>query len=250
MRIAFTLDNNIKLKDIAPDESTFYNKYFWAGFDAFLSSIGAGATFDDDDVSGFKDFLTYTGKCTYYKYRNRFISFDDKDEFEDHTRAWAMQNAQAYFAKWKATKAILSPDGTIYASENIQREHTQDDTETNTGTNTSTATLTNSKTDAEQSNDFPIYNTSDAGTALDTDYASGTRKLVSNGESSGTNSAQANATRKLGSQGTERETRSNKSTNGKNEIQLQKEYYENITNLTEVIVDDYAQFILGDMLAI
>lgn len=257
--------------------------FFSYGFTLFIKDAAkftVGTT--PEELAKFQDFLEYVSSNVYYDNYDRYVAITDIRKFYHHTWAWGKQNAQKWFSKWKATRTILDPDGKIGSTETINEttaktgnnsskvthDITKKDSETNSGTNSSTATLENSKTDKERSNDFPIYpyNTGLNDPPDQTDeinrYASGSRKLESDGNSTGTTSGTASGTRVLDT--TDKGTNDRADTINESETHaferttsytkddsatLQEIYYTKVQNLAKEIADSYGQFFNGDLLA-
>ena len=117
--------------------------------------------------------------------------------------------------------------------------------------------MSNSKTDKEESNDFPVYASGAA-----SGYASGTRKLESTGTSEGTTTGTASGTRVLDStdKGTNdradtinesvKRTYEHSNSYTKDDTATLQELYANkVQNLSKEIADSYGQFFNGDLLA-
>lgn len=258
----------------ADEETIFKEAFFSEGFEKFMTNIGTGATgYTQTDFVDFAKFLNLTGESIYDDNANRFVAITDVKKYARHVKAWGLQNAQKWIAKWLATKEILQPTGEIGGLETITEtttktgnntsktthDVTKKDSEENSGTNSSTASLENSKTDTEQSNDFPVYAT--GGTAS-TGYASGTRKLESTGASEGTTTGTASGTRVVDStdKGTndradtinesEKHTYEHSNSYTKDDTATLQELYANkVQNLSKEIANSYGQFFNGDLLA-
>lgn len=257
----------------ADEEIIFSNAFFIEGFARFIETIGAGMTgYTENEYSDFMlKFLPPVAESIYADNADRFVAIVDVKRYARHVKAWGLQNAQKWFAKWQATKKILQPTGEILGLDSITEtttktgnntsklthDVTKKDSEQNNGTNSTTANLSNSKTDKEESNDFPVYASGAA-----SGYASGTRKLESTGTSEGTTTGTASGTRVLDStdKGTndradtinESEKRtyehSNKYTKD-DTATLQELYANKVQNLSKEIADSYGQFFNGDLLA-
>lgn len=258
--------------DNTDEETIFRNSFFNEGFERFIQTIGAGMTgYTQNDFADFAKFLQPVAESIYADNADRFVAIVDVKRYARHVKAWGLQNAQKWFAKWQATKTILQPSGEIYGLETIDEKTTKTgnntsktshdvtkkDSEQNNGTNSTTANLSNSKTDKEESNDFPVYASGAA-----SGYASGTRKLESTGTSEGTTTGTASGTRVLDTtdKGTndradtinESEKRTYEHSNAytKDDTATLQELYANkVQNLSKEIADSYGQFFNGDLLA-
>lgn len=257
----------------ADEEIIFSNSFFIEGFARFIETIGAGMTgYTKNEYSDFMlKFLPPVAESIYADNADRFVAIVDVKRYARHVKAWGLQNAQKWFAKWQATKKILQPTGEINGLETItetttktgnntsktSHDVTKKDSEQNNGTNSTTANLSNSKTDKEESNDFPVYASGAA-----SGYASGTRKLESTGTSEGTTTGTASGTRVLDStdKGTndradtinESEKRTYEYSNSytKDDTATLQELYANkVQNLSKEIANSYGQFFNGDLLA-
>lgn len=257
----------------ADEEKIFSNSFFIEGFARFIETIGAGMTgYSENEYSDFMvKFLPPVAESIYADNADRFVAIVDVKRYARHVKAWGLQNAQKWFAKWQATKKILQPMGEIYELDSLaetttktgnntsktSHDVTKKDSEQNNGTNSTTANLSNSKTDKEESNDFPVYASGAA-----SGYASGTRKLESTGTSEGTTTGTASGTRVLDStdKGTnDRADTINESEKRKYEYSkaytkddtatLQELYANKVQNLSKEIADSYGQFFNGDLLA-
>lgn len=259
--------------DSTDEETIFRDSFFLEGFVRFIQTIDAGMTgYTEYEYSYFMfKFLSPVAESIYADNADRFVAIVDVKKYARHVKAWGLQNAQKWFAKWQATKEILQPTGEIYEYKTIDgrttktgnntskssHDVTKKDSEQNNGTNSTTANLSNSKTDKEESNDFPVYASGAA-----SGYASGTRKLESTGTSEGTTTGTASGTRVLDT--------TDKGTNDRadtiNEIEkhtyehtnsytkddkatLQELYANKVQNLSKEIADSYGQFFNGDLLA-
>lgn len=258
--------------DSTDEETIFKEAFFIEGFARFIQTIGTGMTdYSKDDFVDFAKFLQPVAESIYADNADRFVAIVDVKRYAQHVKAWGLQNAQKWFAKWQATKAILQPDGEIGSLETItetttktgnntsksSHDVTKKDSEQNNGTNSTTANLSNSKTDKEESNDFPVYASGAA-----SGYASGTRKLESTGTSEGTTTGTASGTRVLDStdKGTndradtinesEKRTYEHNNIYTKDDTATLQELYANkVQNLSKEIADSYGQFFNGDLLA-
>lgn len=259
--------------DSTDEETIFRDSFFIEGFARFIQTIGEGMTgYSEDEYSYFMlKFLSPVAESIYADNADRFVAIVDVKKYAQHVKAWGLQNAQKWFAKWQATKTILEPAGEIGGLETITEtttktgnntsklthDVTKKDSEQNNGTNSTTANLSNSKTDKEESNDFPVYASGAA-----SGYASGTRKLESTGTSEGTTTGTASGTRVLDStdKGTnDRADTINESVkhtyeHGKSYTKddtatLQELYANKVQNLSKEIADSYGQFFNGDLLA-
>lgn len=258
--------------DNVDEEEIFRNSFFIEGFSRFIQTIGAGMTgYTQNDFADFTKFLQPVAESIYADNADRFVAIVDVKKYAQHVKAWGLQNAQKWFAKWQATKTILEPRGEIDEFETItetttktgnntsksSHDVTKKDTEQNNGTNSTTANLSNSKTDKEESNDFPVYASGAA-----SGYASGTRKLESTGTSEGTTTGTASGTRVLDStdKGTndradtinesEKRTYEHSNSYTKDDTATLQELYANkVQNLSKEIADSYGQFFNGDLLA-
>lgn len=258
--------------DTADEEEIFRDLLFLEGFARFLQTIGAGMTgYTEDDFADFLRFLQPVAESIYADNADRFVAIVDVKRYAQHVKAWGLQNAQKWYAKWQATKTILQPSGEICGLETITEtttktgnntsklthDVTKKDSEQNNGTNSTTANLSNSKTDKEESNDFPVYASGAA-----SGYASGTRKLESTGTSEGTTTGTASGTRVLDS--TDKGTNDRADTINESEKRtyehinnytkddtatLQELYANKVQNLSKEIADSYGQFFNGDLLA-
>lgn len=216
-------------------------------------------------------FLPPVAESIYADNADRFVAIVDVKRYAQHVKAWGLQNAQKWFAKWQATKKILQPTGEMFGLDSItetttktgnntsksSHDVTKKDSEQNNGTNSTTANLSNSKTDKEESNDFPVYASGAA-----SGYASGTRKLESTGTSEGTTTGTASGTRVLDStdKGTNdradtinesvKRTYEHSNNYTKDDTATLQELYANkVQNLSKEIADSYGQFFNGDLLA-
>lgn len=258
--------------DNVDEETIFHDSFFIEGFTRFIQTIGAGMTgYTKNEYSDFTKFLQPVAESIYADNADRFVAIVDVKKYAQHVKAWGLQNAQKWFAKWQATKKILQPTGEMFELDSITEtttktgnntskvthDVTKKDSEQNNGTNSTTANLTNSKTDKEESNDFPVYASGAA-----SGYASGTRKLESTGASEGTTTGTASGTRVLDTtdKGTndradtinESEKRTYEHTNNytKDDTATLQEIYANkVQNLSKEIADSYGQFFNGDLLA-
>lgn len=260
--------------DNVDEVEIFRDSFFIEGFARFIQTIGTGMIGCAPDVyySAFMlDFLSPVAESIYADNADRFVAFVDVKRYAQHVKAWGLQNAQKWFAKWEATKAVLQPSGEIGGLVTItetttktgnntsksSHDVTKKDSEQNNGTNSTTANLSNTKTDKEESNDFPVYASGAA-----SGYASGTRKLESTGTSEGTTTGTASGTHVLDStdKGTnDRADTINESVkhtyeNGYSYIKdddatLQEHYANKVQNLSKEIADSYGQFFNGDLLA-
>lgn len=258
--------------DSTDEETIFRDSFFMEGFAKFIQTIGTGMTgYSENDFVDFTKFLQPVAESIYADNADRFVAIVDVKRYAQHVKAWGLQNAQKWFAKWQATKTILQPSGEIGGFDTITEtttktgnntsksthDVTKKDSEQNNGTNSTTANLSNSKTDKEESNDFPVYASGAA-----SGYASGTRKLESTGTSEGTTTGTASGTRVLDStdKGTndradtinESEKRTyehSKSYVKDDEATLQELYANKVQNLSKEIADSYGQFFNGDLLA-
>lgn len=258
--------------DNTDEETIFKEAFFNEGFEKFIQTIGTGMTgYAKNDFVDFEKFLQPVAESIYADNADRFVAIVDVKRYAQHVKAWGLQNAQKWFAKWQATKKILQPTGEINGFETItekttktgnntsktSHDVTKKDSEQNNGTNSTTANLSNSKTDKEESNDFPVYASGAA-----SGYASGTRKLESTGTSEGTTTGTASGTRVLDStdKGTndradtinESEKRTYEYNNAytKDDAATVQELYANkVQNLSKEIANSYGQFFNGDLLA-
>lgn len=258
--------------DNTDEETIFKEAFFNEGFEKFIQTIGTGMTgYSENDFVDFAKFLQPVAESIYADNADRFVAIVDVKRYARHVKAWGLQNAQKWFAKWQATKTILQPSGEIGGLETItetttktgnntsktSHDVTKKDSEQNNGTNSTTANLSNSKTDKEESNDFPVYASGAA-----SGYASGTRKLESTGTSEGTTTGTASGTRVLDStdKGTndradtinESEKRTYEHSNSYTKdymATLQELYANKVQNLSKEIADSYGQFFNGDLLA-
>lgn len=258
--------------DNVDEETIFSNSFFMEGFAKFIQTIGRGMTgYTENDFVDFTKFLQPVAESIYADNADRFVAIVDVKKYAQHVKAWGLQNAQKWFAKWQATKRILQPSGEIFGLETItekttktgnntsktSHDVTKKDSEQNNGTNSTTANLSNSKTDKEESNDFPVYASGAA-----SDYASGTRKLESTGTSEGTTTGTASGTRVLDStdKGTNdradtinesvKRTYEHSNNYTKDDTATLQELYANkVQNLSKEIADSYGQFFNGDLLA-
>ena len=258
--------------DNTDEETIFKEAFFNEGFEKFTQTIGTGMTgYTQTDFADFAKFLQPVAESIYADNADRFVAIVDVKRYAQHVKAWGLQNAQKWFAKWQATKTILQLTGEIGGLETItetttktgnntskiSHDVTKKDSEQNNGTNSTTANLSNSKTDKEESNDFPVYASGAA-----SGYASGTRKLESTGTSEGTTTGTASGTRVLDStdKGTndradtinESEKRTYEHSNNytKDDTATLQELYANkVQNLSKEIADSYGQFFNGDLLA-
>lgn len=258
--------------DNTDEETIFRDSFFMKGFERFIQTISTGMTgYSENDFVDFTKFLQPVAESIYADNADRFVAIVDVKRYAQHVKAWGLQNAQKWFAKWQATKTILQPSGEIGGLETItetttktgnntsksSHDVTKKDSEQNNGTNSTTANLSNSKTDKEESNDFPVYASGAA-----SDYASGARKLESTGTSEGTTTGTASGTRVLDStdKGTndradtinESEKRTYEHSNNytKDDTATLQELYANkVQNLSKEIADSYGQFFNGDLLA-
>lgn len=258
--------------DSTDEETIFRDSFFMEGFARFIQTIGAGMTgYTQNDFVDFAKFLQPVAESIYADNADRFVAIVDVKSYARHVKAWGLQNAQKWFAKWQATKRILQPSGEIVGLETsterttktgnntskTSHDVTKKDSEQNNGTNSTTANLSNSKTDKEESNDFPVYASGAA-----SGYASGTRKLESTGTSEGTTTGTASGTRVLDS--TDKGTNDRADTINESEIHnyehsnsytkddaatLQELYANKVQNLSKEIADSYGQFFNGDLLA-
>lgn len=258
--------------DSTDEETIFKEAFFNEGFENFIQTIGTGMTgYSENDFADFAKFLQPVAESIYADNADRFVAIVDVKRYARHVKAWGLQNAQKWFAKWQATKTILQPTGEIGGLETItetttktgnntsktSHDVTKKDSEQNNGTNSTTANLSNSKTDKEESNDFPVYASGAA-----SGYASGTRKLESTGASEGTTTGTASGTRVLDS--TDKGTNDRAETINESEIRtyehsnsytkddeatLQELYANKVQNLSKEIADSYGQFFNGDLLA-
>lgn len=259
--------------DSTDEETIFRDSFFIEGFARFFQIIGKGMErYSEYDYSPFMlNFLSAVAESIYADNADRFVAIVDVKRYAQHVKAWGLQNAQKWFAKWYATKAILQPTGETCEIETLTEtttktgnntsksthDVTKKDSEENNGTNSTTANLSNSKTDKEESNDFPVYASGAA-----SGYASGTRKLESTGTSEGTTTGTASGTRVLDStdKGTNdradtinesvKHTYEHSNTYVKDdEATLQERYANKVQNLSKEIADSYGQFFNGDLLA-
>ena len=258
--------------DNTDEETIFKEAFFNEGFEKFTQTIGTGMTgYTQTDFADFAKFLQPVAESIYADNADRFVAIVDVKRYAQHVKAWGLQNAQKWFAKWQATKKILQPTGEMFELDSItetttktgnntskiSHDVTKKDSEQNNGTNSTTANLSNSKTDKEESNDFPVYASGAA-----SGYASGTRKLESTGTSEGTTTGTASGTRVLDStdKGTndradtinESEKRTYEHSNNytKDDTATLQELYANkVQNLSKEIADSYGQFFNGDLLA-
>lgn len=259
--------------DSTDEETIFHDSFFIEGFARFIQTIGAGMTsYSEDEYSDFMlKFLPPVAESIYADNADRFVAIVDVKRYAQHVKAWGLQNAQKWFAKWQATKTILEPTGEIGGLETItetttktgnntsksSHDVTKKDSEQNNGTNSTTANLSNSKTDKEESNDFPVYASGAA-----SGYASGARKLESTGTSEGTTTGTASGTRVLDStdKGTNdradtinesvKHTYEHSNSYTKDDTATLQELYANkVQNLSKEIADSYGQFFNGDLLA-
>lgn len=258
--------------DNTDEETIFRDSFFTEGFARFIQTIGTGMTgYAENDFVGFAKFLQPVAESIYADNADRFVAIVDVKRYARHVKAWGLQNAQKWFAKWQATKTILQPSGEIGGLDTItetttktgnntsktSHDVTKKDSEQNNGTNSTTANLSNSKTDKEESNDFPVYASGAA-----SGYASGTRKLESTGTSEGTTTGTASGTRVLDStdKGTndradtinesEKRTYEHSNSYTKDDTATLQELYANkVQNLSKEIADSYGQFFNGDLLA-
>lgn len=259
--------------DNTDEETIFHDSFFIEGFTRFIQTIGAGMTgYTENEYSDFMlKFLPPVAESIYADNADRFVAIVDVKSYARHVKAWGLQNAQKWFAKWQATKKILQPAGEIYGYDSIDErttktgnntsksshDVTKKDSEQNNGTNSTTANLSNSKTDKEESNDFPVYASGAA-----SGYASGTRKLESTGTSEGTTTGTASGTRVVDS--TDKGTNDRADTINESEKRtyehsnyytkddtatLQELYANKVQNLSKEIADSYGQFFNGDLLA-
>lgn len=258
--------------DNADEEAIFKEAFFNEGFEKFIQTIGTGMTgYTQNDFVDFAKFLQPVAESIYADNADRFVAIVNVKKYARHVKAWGLQNAQKWFAKWQATKKILEPTGEIFGFETIDErttktgnntsksshDVTKKDSEQNTGTNSTTANLSNSKTDKEESNDFPVYASGAA-----SGYASGTRKLESTGTSEGTTTGTASGTRVLDT--TDKGTNDRADTINESEkhtyeysnnytkddtATLQELYANKVQNLSKEIADSYGQFFNGDLLA-
>lgn len=258
--------------DNTDEETIFKEAFFNEGFEKFIQTIGAGMTgYTQNDFAYFAKFLQPVAESIYADNADRFVAIVNVKRYAQHVKAWGLQNAQKWFAKWQATKTILEPTGAIdetYAftetttktgnnTSKSSHDVTKKDSEQNNGTNSTTANLSNSKTDKEESNDFPVYASGAA-----SGYASGTRKLESMGTSEGTTTGTASGTRVLDS--TDKGTNDRADTINESEIRtydhckrhmkddtatMQELYANKVQNLSKEIADSYGQFFNGDLLA-
>lgn len=258
--------------DNTDEETIFKEAFFNEGFEKFIQTIGTGmAGYSENDFVDFAKFLQPVAESIYADNADRFVAIVDVKSYARHVKAWGLQNAQKWFAKWQATKTILEPTGEIGGLETItekttktgnntsksSHDVTKKDSEQNNGTNSTTANLSNSKTDKEESNDFPVYASGAA-----SGYASGTRKLESTSTSEGTTTGTASGTRVLDStdKGTndradtidesEKRTYEHSNTYTKDDTATLQELYANkVQNLSKEIANSYGQFFNGDLLA-
>lgn len=258
--------------DNVDEETIFSNSFFNEGFERFIQTIGTGMTgYTQNDFVDFTKFLQPVAESIYADNADRFVAIVDVKKYAQHVKAWGLQNAQKWFAKWQATKKILQPTGEILGLDTITEtttktgnntskvthDVTKKDSEQNNGTNSTTANLTNSKTDKEESNDFPVYASGAA-----SGYASGTRKLESTGASEGTTTGTASGTRVLDTtdKGTndradtinesEKHTYEHSNNYTKDDTATLQELYANkVQNLSKEIANSYGQFFNGDLLA-
>lgn len=258
--------------DNADEETIFKEAFFNEGFEKFIQTIGTGMTgYTQNDFADFAKFLQPVAESIYADNADRFVAIVDVKSYARHVKAWGLQNAQKWFAKWQATKNILQPTGEIGGFESTtetttktgnntsksSHDVTKKDSEQNNGTNSTTANLSNSKTDKEESNDFPVYASGAA-----SGYASGTRKLESTGTSEGTTTGTASGTRVLDStnKGTndradtinesEKRTYEHSNCYTKDDAATLQELYANkVQNLSKEIANSYGQFFNGDLLA-
>lgn len=258
--------------DNVDEETIFKEAFFNEGFERFIQTIGTGMTgYTQNDFTDFAKFLQPVAESIYADNAERFVAIVDVKSYARHVKAWGLQNAQKWFAKWQATKAILQPSGEIVGFDTIaetttktgnntsktSHDVTKKDSEQNNGTNSTTANLSNSKTDKEESNDFPVYASGAA-----SGYASGTRKLESTGTSEGTTTGTASGTRVLDS--TDKGTNDRADTINESEkhtyeysnsytkddaATLQELYANKVQNLSKEIANSYGQFFNGDLLA-
>ena len=258
--------------DNTDEETIFKEAFFNEGFEKFTQTIGTGMTgYTQTDFADFAKFLQPVAESIYADNADRFVAIVDVKRYAQHVKAWGLQNAQKWFAKWQATKKILQPTGEMFELDSItetttktgnntskiSHDVTKKDSEQNNGTNSTTANLSNSKTDKEESNDFPVYASGAA-----SGYASGTRKLESTGTSEGTTTGTASGTRVLDStdKGTndradtinesEKRTYEHSNSYTKDDTATLQELYANkVQNLSKEIADSYGQFFNGDLLA-
>lgn len=258
--------------DNVDEETIFRDSFFLEGFARFIQTIGTGMTgYAENDFADFAKFLQPVAESIYADNADRFVAIVDVKRYAQHVKAWGLQNAQKWIAKWQATKQILQPSGEIGGLETItetttktgnntsksSHDVTKKDSEQNNGTNSTTANLSNSKTDKEESNDFPVYASGAA-----SGYASGTRKLESTGTSEGTTTGTASGTRVLDStdKGTNdradtinesvKRTYEHSNNYTKDDTATLQELYANkVQNLSKEIADSYGQFFNGDLLA-
>lgn len=258
--------------DNTDEETIFRDSFFMEGFARFIQTIGTGMTgYAENDFADFEKFLQPVAESIYADNADRFVAIVDVKRYARHVKAWGLQNAQKWFAKWQATKKILQPTGEMFELDTIDEtttktgnntskvthDVTKKDSEQNNGTNSTTANLSNSKTDKEESNDFPVYASGAA-----SGYASGTRKLESTGTSEGTTTGTASGTRVLDStdKGTndradsinesEKRTYEHSNSYTKDDTATLQELYANkVQNLSKEIADSYGQFFNGDLLA-
>lgn len=258
--------------DSTDEETIFRNSFFIEGFARFIQTIDRGMTgWAQSDYSEFLKFLAPVAESIYADNADRFVAIVDVKKYAQHVKAWGLQNAQKWFAKWVATKKVLEPRGEIYQwddfeerttktgnnTSKLSHDVTKKDTEQNNGTNSTTANLSNSKTDKEESNDFPVYASGAA-----SGYASGTRKLESTGTSEGTTTGTASGTRVLDTTDkgtndradtineTEKRTFMSSTNHTKYDTATLQELYANkVQNLSKEIADSYGQFFNGDLLA-
>lgn len=259
--------------DNVDEEEIFRNSFFIEGFTRFFQKIDTGMVgYSKSDYSNFVlKFLGLVAESIYADNADRFVAIVDVKKYAQHVKAWGLQNAQKWFAKWLATYEILQPSGEIGGLETITEtttktgnntsklthDVTKKDSEQNNGTNSTTANLSNSKTDKEESNDFPVYASGAA-----SHYASGTRKLESTGTSEGTTTGIASGTRVLDTtdKGTnDRADTINESVKHTYEhtkvyskddaATLQENFANKVQNLSKEIADSYGQFFNGDLLA-
>lgn len=258
--------------DSTDEETIFKEAFFNEGFEKFIQTIDRGMTgYTKNDFGEFAKFLQPVAESIYADNADRFVAIVDVKSYARHVKAWGLQNAQKWFAKWQATKTILRPTGDIGGFDEFterttktgnntsksSHDVTKKDSEQNNGTNSTTANLSNSKTDKEESNDFPVYASGAA-----SGYASGTRKLESTGTSEGTTTGTASGTRVLDS--TDKGTNDRADTIDESEVRtydhsscytkddaatLQERYANKVQNLSKEIADSYGQFFNGDLLA-
>lgn len=259
--------------DNTDEETIFRDSFFIEGFARFIQTIGEGMTgYTINEYSFFMlKFLSPVAESIYADNADRFVAIVDVKKYAQHVKAWGLQNAQKWFAKWQATKKVLQPTGEIFGFDTIferttktgnntsksSHDVTKKDIEQNTGTNSTTANLSNSKTDKEESNDFPVYASGAA-----SGYASGTRKLESTGTSEGTTTGTASGTRVLDStdkgtndradtikESVEHTYEYSKNYTKDDTATLQELYANKVQNLSKEIADSYGQFFNGDLLA-